>query len=233
MGVKLKSDFNEVYDHWFDNDGDIIFERNSRSGMSRPEMLKQLEEWDFRVPFYGNPKDVALKYQKNLGYIVSGFNSSSKLADFLVVLHHDIDSHRGENKEIMFVSEAIAKYPNTFCTVFIPFPQNKIPQKSESYRFLKIGKRNFWLKYHSSNDWRSNCGDVYIEFISEADAYFNKVLKSPLYAIDFVSWDTYYAVDFNIAPGIPDILLNNISPKEIAANIKEAVIHFREEEEHG
>jgi hypothetical protein len=208
--IKLLSDFVDYYDHWFDLEG-ITFNRFSCSGMKRSEALKYLGSLGLRVPIFGRVKD--------LPRLIDNY---PQVAD--VVIYLDETAHRGEGKIKMPLMEALEKYPDHLATEYIQV----LPAfAGYSWRYLQVGDKRFWLQYFSSNDWRSNCGQVEIKILSKEKDGYHPTIKYPLFAIDFLPAGHLYAVDFNIAPqlngtGIEDIL----SSREAAEAIKKAVVHF-------
>lgn len=138
----------------------------------------------------------------------------------MVVVYTDPMAHCGEGKQLMPLADALDQYPNHYASEYVP------SQKSGcglSLRYLRVGTRFFWLRY-SSDDWRSNCGTVQIDVISEL----NPLLISdqvaslhPIFAIDFVPGGKLFAVDFNIAPGLRGTGLENlIAPKDVYNEIE-------------
>ena len=209
MNIKLKSDFIDYYDHWFDLDGDI-FERMSAGGVNRYKMLTYLKSLKLDVPKFGLVKKLTL------------YNTKINK----VVVYLNLNSHRGENKLLLDYKEALEKYPNKLATEYIE-SYNKY---SESMRILQIGNKSISIIYENEDDWRSNYGcNVKTKIINIYDGIYDKI-KYPLYAIDFVfdKYNNYYAIDFNIAPGIKGTGVENIlKPKEVVDKIKESILYFR------
>lgn len=207
--IKLISNFLDYYDHWFDGyDSDIIFKRMSNDGMPRKEMLEYLKKIGLRVPKFGKAAQLKSKY---------------------VVVHLDQRLHCGEGKIKILLNDAIEQYPEHLAVEYIP-------HGSVSLRYLQIGSKYFWLKYTSQDDWRSNCGDVNIEILSNPGGergYFDldrqqKIFNHPLFAIDFIYQEQknhLFAIDFNIAPGIKGTRIEDFLPaKELAGLIKAEIL---------
>lgn len=194
--LKLKSDFSEVYDCWFDNDTDEIFYRMSTEGMNRLEMLQFMEAKGLNVPAYGKVKD----------------QKCSKL-----VVYTDLQAHCGEGKLLLDIEEALKEYPEHLSTEYI----GECP--GVSWRYLQIGKHCFWIEYKSNYDWRSNVGDLTtMQIIGHGKAN-RKLFDAPLLAVDFVIGKELYAIDYNIAPGIRWTGVEQfLSHKQIVEAIKEA-----------
>jgi hypothetical protein len=115
---------------------------------------------------------------------------------------------------------------------------------SVSYRYLRIGKRGWLLKYISDHPWASNCGDVKIEIVRELEQSRNQSLRFPLYALDMIEvipdltrWGLRrpqhlrrpqrYFFDLNLSPqisgtGVEDRLKPDVAVKLII----EAIEHF-------
>lgn len=204
--VKLKSDFNDYYDHWFDvyNVG-LTFERMSTGGMSRRGMLEYMQSIGIRVPIFGITQEILYSQNKQPS---------------VVVVYMDEFSHRGEGKVRLTLAEAASEYPDKLVIEYIP---SYTDMGSKSLRYLQVGDKRFWLEYSSTNDWRSNCGDVSIRILSREPDGYHKKIGLPLFAIDFVEdvKGILYAVDFNIAPGIKGTGVENIlSAMVVAESIK-------------
>jgi hypothetical protein len=197
MIAALETDFRDFYDHWFAGSWqvpDVVFERRARGGMRRSAMLSWLEQLGLRVPAHGRVCELAPR-------LLDGYPAG--MADILdVVVYLDEAAHAGEGKVRLSVTEALAQHPHAYASEFIPANQRGL---GESLRYLRIGRRQFWLRYTSADDWRSNSGEVQVELLREerpADAPW--AVPHPLFAVDFVPAGSagLYAVDFNTAPQI-------------------------------
>lgn len=221
--ITLRSDFHDFYDHHFDLDGEI-FDRFSRQGMSRREMFKYLSKIGLDIPLYGTPPEIldqldsGLRCSDDIGHKIN-----EQLIDLVVYL--DEMAHRGEGKIKVLLCQAINDYPEHFCSLYIPH----LSRETISLRYLQIGDKIFWLRYTSSDDWRSNCGNVQIEVLTQEKDGYHPRLPYPLFAVDFViGGDKFYAVDFNTAPGINHTGIEKLlSGKEAADAIKRAIYHFK------
>ncbi len=210
MNVKLISDFIDYYDHWFDLTG-YRYERLSITTFSRKQILNYLKhDLNLNVPIFGNTKKV-YKYFKNKNNI--------NIDNIRVVVYLDYYSHRGIGKLRTYLKDAINKYPNRLCCEYI---ENT---NSTSYRYLQIGNYCFWLKYKSDDSWKSNCGEnINIKLLKYNNNNFYKIIKYPLFAIDFVLGNQLYAVDFNISPGLKNTGIEDIlSPKNVVLEIKNII----------
>jgi hypothetical protein len=196
MIAALETDFRDFYDHWFAGSWqapDVVFERRARGGMRRSVMLPWLEQLGLQVPEHGRVRDLAPR-------LLAG--RPTALADILdVVVYLDEAAHAGEGKVRLSVTEAMAQHPDAYASEFIPANQRGL---GESLRYLRIGRRQFWLRYTSADDWRSNSGEAQVGLLCEertADTPW--VVPHPLFAVDFVpAGSSLYAVDFNTAPQI-------------------------------
>jgi hypothetical protein len=228
MDIALKSDFRDYYDHWFSQSHikhTSTFERMTSGGMDRIDMLNFLNDIGLTTPDHGYVLDVALKQYKSFTKHYSESLARDLCQLHNIVVYTDINAHAGGGKELISTTKAAKIYPNNYCSTFVGYPSHF----GISYRYLRIGKRQFWLRYTSANDWRSNCGNVTIELLCEEQKLeiegLNKVLtNTPLFAVDFVVSDKSYAVDYNIAPmikgtGIEDIM----TPKEVFLEITQCL----------
>lgn len=219
MKVKLVSDFIDYYDHWFDLEG-VEFHRESRNSISRPNMLGRLANMGLQVP--------------NSGYMPTVENWSD--LDSPIIVHHDVFSHRGEDKEFILYKKAKSLYPESFAVQYIQ-PPLAHKGKSISYRYLRIGVYRFFLRYESKDMWRSNCGDVKIGYWHPPLCLYDFLDSEPrpMIAIDFVqSYEGLWAaIDYNTSPGLKYIPIEeDIGGKEIVAWIKEWY-SLKGELEHG
>jgi len=205
--LSLKSDFRDYYDVWFnrEDETDNIFERYSNSGMNRLGMFGYLRTHGFRVVDYG--------YVKN-------FYRLDK--DMDVVVYTDINTHRGEGKELMSIKDAMDKYSECLCSKYYKVCDD---YDAISSRALQIGDKCISLIYKNNGDWRSNVGqNVDVKIIRVDNNSYNSIfnyIDYPLFAIDFVEdlMGNFLACDFNIAPGLNDV--KDVMPgKEVVELIK-------------
>ncbi|WP_424660473.1 hypothetical protein [Desulfofundulus sp.] len=223
--VRLVSDFHDYYDHWFDGcSAELVFERLSTGGMSRPQMLAYLRSLGLQVPFFGRVRDV---YR----YTLRGYEEIPRSDTiFAMVVHLDERAHRGEGKVMLSLRDALEKYPDHFAVQYIPALPSGL---GLTWRYLQVGDKVFWLEYFSRDDWRSNCGDVEIRVLSRERDGYNSRVRYPLYAVDFIpAAGKLYAVDFNIAPQIKGTGVEEFLPaREAAGAVKKAVILFTDQKE--
>jgi hypothetical protein len=176
--MKLISDFRDYYDHGFDNN-EPTFNRLMVSGPTKQEQFELISQCGYVTIPYGKPKD---------------FNRND-----LLVVYTDETLHAGEGKLIGPQYEALELYPDNLCSIYIA-------SNSISTRYLWIGSRCFELTYENldKREWRSNVGDVEIDFIGELfnHPHPKRLAQFPLVAIDFVGESTSYAIDLNISPGL-------------------------------
>lgn len=209
LKVKLNSDFTDYYDQWFDRDG-YRFGRLSTQGANRENLLKAMMVMGFAVPTFGklfNIKEKLLKQKVEK-----------------VVVYLDENAHRGEGKVLMPLDEALEVYPTHLSSEYIP-PSGS---NSNSYRYLQVGSKHCWLKY-SSQDWRSNCGNVDIKILKAGEGYHEKI-KKPLFAIDFVQGDKPYAIDYNSAPCVKGTGIEaELLPRRVFELIQESIQRFNQE----
>ncbi|MAA93754.1 MAG: hypothetical protein CML22_07185 [Rheinheimera sp.] len=206
LTIKLASDFRDYYDHVFAGswqEADATYERVSTSGLARPEMLSMMESINLKVPLHGTVTELREKLLGQLSYLGSSRLVDDYMRELMhVVVYLEPNAHRGEGKIKLSLTEAMQRYPGHYATQFIPANGGRL---GESLRYLRVGRRQFWLRYSSKDDWRSNVGDVNIEFLCEERPKSNEDmmrLSEPLLAVDFVKADGLYAIDYNIAPGL-------------------------------
>lgn len=209
MKIRINSDFRDYYDHAFCGSyekPDVTFERNSTGGISRSAMFAALESAGLLTPRHGLVRDLIPGLRTGASNLPQAF-----VEDLQVVVHLDEQAHAGEGKVLLRLAEAETKHPDAFAAEYLPTVAGS---GSISYRHLRVGSRMFWLRYTSQDDWRSNCGDVQIEFLCEAGRVTPKVSffdLSPVVAVDFILIGRkMYAIDLNVAPGLRDTGIEKI-----------------------
>ena len=188
--VKLVSDFHDYYDYMFDLDGYIYERKSINTFVPRQIAFQRLQKLGLNVPRCGSVKDML---------------DSCIIPSDLLVVYADQFAHRGEGKEIITVSLARQGVCNKnllslFASEFI-----ESEERSTSYRYLRIGTTVCWVKYHSDDEWRSNCGSEVEITAIDAPITFPELEPYPLFAIDFVksTFDRqFYAIDYNTCPGL-------------------------------
>lgn len=204
--IYLRSDFSDYYDHHFEQrmgwPGEVCFERFTTAGDRRNEMWTRLAKMGFAVPMWGP---------------LSKLSESMEPAS-MVVVHTDPRAHRGEGKELLTLGMACRRYPG------VMLAQRFVGTGGKSVRWLFIGGR-CWELVYTSNDWRSNYGDVKVNVVGETSVEVGHNCP-PLCAVDLVEGDAdaLYAVDYNIAPGLRGTGMEDVlKPAEVAALIKAGI----------
>jgi len=213
--VSLESDFIDYYDHWFDlssTPGAIPFTRYSVNEMTRGQAFSIL-------------------FSHHIQTVVTGLVKYMDRDTDLVVVYRDLQAHRGEGKELMPWSDAMAVCPDALCSKF-----EGILKDAVSIRHLQVGQQWWRMVYRSDDLWRSNCGNVKIEMTSMSGAGW--WLPYPLYAVDFVphrrpadpygrygemvsDFEQLLAVDLNLSPQIGGTPVEAVrTPKEMAELVK-------------
>jgi hypothetical protein len=128
----------------------------------------------------------------------------------------------------MSAEKADAEYYGCFGSAYLA-PANGQPV---SRRYLRIGSKVFWLEYRSDDNWRSNCGTVWIEYARPPRFLMNFVDDEPypMLAIDFVRREAglWAAIDYNTSPGLRHTPIEeDISGEEVVALIKEWMANWR------
>jgi hypothetical protein len=196
MKIGLKTDFCDYYDHCFTapvEEADKVLERVTTVTMPRSTMLLYLESIGMSTPAHGPVADLVPVVTER-----SGMPEDIALRLFDLVVYVDETVRSVEGIQRMSCKEALARYPDAYAHVYIP---SHLEGNSMSLRYLRIGMRQFWLRYTSRNDWRANYGDFQVELLHEEQrARERHVIPYPLFAIDYVLADRLYAVDLNVAP---------------------------------
>ena len=125
------------------------------------------------------------------------------------------------------MADALRDYPDCLAAEVIAANGDGL---GESLRYLRIGRRRFWLHYTSANDWRSNVGAVTIEVLCEEKPMtgaHDDGVGLALFAIDFIragGIGPLYAVDFNTAPGLAGTgIERRLTAREAYTEIAEAL----------
>jgi hypothetical protein len=201
--LKLHSDFREMYDVWFDNDG-YIFRRFTTDGPTRPEMINIFKGLALKTPLFGTYQDfLRWNYSDNK----------------YVVVYNDIKKHCGEDKERLVFGGLTEEEKHCYLMEYIDTTTEEYFSKSTRYLFIG-SKLAFSYDYISIDDWRSNCGDGDITMGHAIEVpVWRKDLYWPLVAVDFVAGK---AVDLNISPGIAGVHFKpHLSSLQIVSAFKE------------
>lgn len=223
MKLLLRSDFIDYYDHHFDTlDRPRIhmnYQRMSRVNYTRHDnFLYMRETLNLLTPEFGIVEDMHRR-----------FRFSTRLPD--VVVYIDDKAHQGDGKEKLGLEEAMRKYPQSLCSMYLK------EEPSTSYRVVAIGEDGprVWLKYQSlTHPWKSNVGDVEVEKVAWKGTkkpdrgHIPNIVSynSPIFAVDFVAFNgNLYAIDFNHSPllrwtGIEEL----VEPKMIVKEIRKWMI---------
>ena len=227
MNIKLNSDFHDFYDHWFASPNqktDFVLDRNTTDGLTRPNMFKTMRSMGLTTPMHGKVRDLYAELIERTPF--QNLSEKKRFAEelFQVVVYTDISAHCGDGKLLLGLEEAKNHYPEHFASEYIPALPNGFGQ---TLRYMRIGKRQFWLRYTSTDDWRSNCGNVHIEVLCEETAKSREELQKapfnrPIFAVDFVSANDLYAIDLNVSPGLKGTGIEEfISAKEVYSEIQD------------
>jgi len=226
--IKLYSDFRDYYDHRFCGSWEIptaVLNRLSRTGLSRRQQFRLLHQAGFTLPLCGSVQAVA---QQALQTRSDTF--SRKVLDTMppvaLVVYLDEFAHCGEGKELLLYYQAIADYPDHFCSEFIP--THPTPILARSTRLLYIGDRGFWLEYEGTGSWQSNHAEtVNIRLLEEKPVPPRDVVWQgfPLLAIDFVTdyrTGIAYATDLNTSPGLGGTPIEEfLSPAQVYQSLSD------------
>ncbi len=201
MDVQISSDFHDYYDHMFELRGEL-FLRMSRTQLHRMKAFELLQSMGLTLPFHGTVK------------LVWDMLSDTHRQ---VVVYQDPFAHRSEGKERMALRNALDKYPDAYCSLFVV-------SNSMSWRYLRIGSTVWWLRYTSNDSWRSNQGsEVDICLVGNPGISVIDLEHEPLLAIDFIRsiGGIFYAIDYNTAPGLKGTPIEKLkSPTDIVNLIK-------------
>jgi hypothetical protein len=212
--MRLKTDYRDWWDYAFDLDGDFFY-RMSTGGMSRREMFTFMEGIGMSVPTHGIVKNIANRLLAEFDVEDLRDIAAEHLIDLVVYINEQ--AHRGEGKLRMPAAEALQRFPDHYCSEFIPATQTGV---GHSLRFLQVGARKWWLEYWSEDDWRSNVGEGGVKILCEAEPGYHPKVEQAMFAIDFVkAAGRLYAIDYNIAPGLAP-LNGHVKASELVEELK-------------
>lgn len=208
MKLKLYSDYRDYADEMFDREG-LPFLRFSEDVLSKRNQFSLLEAARFESPANN--------------YLYKLLHYSYQPEKYVV--YTNPTSHRGEGKILLTRKEAMllcasGKHEPLLECYASQFIETEFPQ---SHRILNIGNRQFRINYSSDDAWRSNCGNVKVEF--DEEIFGSMKIPSPLdgralWAVDFVAG--YYAVDLNSSPGLKGSGIEDVlKPSEVVDLLKE------------
>lgn len=187
MHVKLKTDFIDYYDFYFDLVGDITLERIAGHDAltSYPGKAEQfrllLEMGELVIPNAPVLELINLTMYKPL------------------VVYLEDWRHAGNGKELMSPGKASQLYPDHLASVYV----RTALQGSVSFKYLQLGDIGMDMKVTSLEDWRTNVETYEVEMLDIYPATRPRYTR-PVYAIDYVEplgGGPKYAVDLNHAPG--------------------------------
>lgn len=231
MKLEINSDFRDVYDHWFDLKGDIIFIRNAHEesfGMSKDQQFEYFKNKGFQVPFYGFIDDSLLYKYKPRPIVVYTANLHAGEGKFLVPRSpntYTVDS-------LILFKE---KYKGCVYSELIDIYSTDIEPVTYSYKTLFIGFKTIGLKYSSNHPWMSNCGPSNkVEIISVRDRTEDE-WDFPMYSWDYVTNknNERFYIDLNISPGIKGTGIYELfsDKTEIFLAVKYYIKEYRKKED--
>jgi hypothetical protein len=205
MEVKLKTDYLDYYDHWFDLKG-FEFDRRSLppAGYSKSEQFNILKQMGYLIPHFGLVEP------------------DSTIDHEYVVIYEDEFLHAGNGKKLITCNEA-NKHKGLLYSEFIYTTANPL-KESRSEKIIWIGDIAFKLKISCHGDWKTNAQGVEKD-IEVTDFWFTNNNFAALYAIDFaIEYETNlrYAIDLNMAPGLRGTGIKDfLTGKEVVNLIKD------------
>lgn len=224
MPLRLVSDFNDFYDSAFSSEG-TPFVRMSQDGRTPMQVLDSLKELGYRVPVYGEVRQVVdeMCYQwfQDVPRLKQGASTTARVLGTLmsVVVFDSLSPQRPRKKRLVPAWQAWESLPNQFCVEYLESPSSGV-----SWRYVQIGKRRWWLEFESPSDWRSTCGDYQVLLLGEDAPAYHPAFPYPLFSVDCVPGRHLYTIDFHTAPRIAGTGLENIvTPDEVVELLTEAV----------
>lgn len=166
--------------------------------IDRYAIFTWLHYHEFTVPSYGTVQHLCLGHD---------------MKDYCVVWSN------GESQRMRLVDAY--KEPDSYAVMYTG-------RVGFSVKFIQIGADAYWVEYTSNDNWKSNRGK-FSTWISRAKYNnYHPIVNMPMFSIDYVvDHAKYYAVDFDVYPGIRGTGLEKIIHRKQAAElIRDAMKHF-------
>lgn len=212
VDLELRSNIKLEYDYCFSRNAELVFLRMyhtpylNQNDFARREMFAQLEKAGIETVPNGKVREILEKWDPPHG----------------VVVYTDESAHMGNGKEWLTSKEALEKYPDYWCSIFVP-PAGK------AIRHFQLGVKSFTMPFVSQDDWRCQKGQS-VSWCVPGSRYnfFPNIIASPYFAIDFIP-GTDMATDFQFVPGTTNDRLDNwLRPREMYTSLQEAAYILRE-----
>ncbi len=196
--MRLRTDHAQWYDGLFDQSGPVFHRMAfTRGGLAKRRQLDLLESLGFRTPAHGPASELHVRLLRG----PDGLSIPDAADQVRCVVYHDELAHRGEGKEVMRLSEAARRFPDTWAAVF-----HEPSTPGMSFRFIRFGRLGFWQRQQSQGgDWRSNHRDAET-VLDRRPLPAPNAVERVLWAVDFVpAAEGLLAVDFNTAPDLTSL----------------------------
>ena len=174
---------------------------DSKKPQDREKILRFLQYAGFTVPPHGMAKDI--------------YQQGDALGAFDCVVYFD-----NIKPQKMSLAQANKICPQNFSVLYLG--DATLSSSTVTTKMVQIGNRSFWFDFKSEDNWRSNQGKWKSKLQMVSPGY-HKVIKIPLFSIDFIKTNTTYAIDFDLIPACGKTsLVKVISRKEASTLIKQA-----------
>jgi hypothetical protein len=247
MKIKLKSDYFDKYDAWFDLSGEIHFSRMAQNSWhtSRDLMFEIFQKLGLKTPRYGfmesfEPDDMIVLYTDEYAHCGEGkllikagdAHRLSKSALMAAISNETTHLSTKEVDQYIKKMDGRVGAPEAFGNITCRKASEYIADfPGVSWRALSCGGHLCWFRHWSTEDWRSNAGDGELSELISSDIIlpsgFEKMIQNPVWAIDFIGQKNddgqteLLAIDFNTAPKIAGTpLVGLLSPKTMAADVR-------------
>lgn len=220
--VQILSDFEDYYDSHFQDDADMkYFTRMGAGKAPRPARLELLRSWGLSVV----PSGTALELFESLPRAIFDPDENGDMAvDFLefIVYMREVN-FVGDGPVKMDAIIAAERFPDSYATLHIPSREmSDEGERSVSYRYIRVGKKEFWLKYAGLDAWRSNMGQKTCSVSAkglDVPLSMSYIDPFPMCVIDFVMSEdgNPYAIDYSPFTRLADTPLVDFLPAEEAA----------------
>lgn len=194
--MRLKTDYTQWYDGLFDGTGPEL-ERMAftRGGLAKREQFALFEHLGLATPRHGLVRELGSQLPSPAAW---NDPRSAWLPEVHCVVYLDEISHAGEGKVRLSFSEALARFPEHYASLYFPPAGPPV-----NLRHARFGHRGFWLRQQgTADDWRSNRRDRET-VVAESLLPPCPLIRRVLWAIDFIPTPAgLLAVDFNTAPDL-------------------------------
>lgn len=149
------------------------------------------------------------------GYVVPDYGTVAELK-----------KRHTDTKQCIVYTDSGSEMMNLFRAPDDYFASMHVGKHGKSVKLIQIGSKCYWCDFFSNNNWRSTKGHSKSILRSVGNEYHNKI-NLPMFSIDFIESDLFYAIDFDIYPSIKNTsIIKILSLPEVVSLIKDGINHY-------